>query len=364
MSKPQQKGQGQPSGHYSNKLAPQNREAEESVIASLILAADEYMADVVQFLKPEHFHQETNGWCYEAMVHLYDRNIPIDEITVNQELEQMEKLNDVGGLGYLSLLVSRLSSDLHCLHWAHIVHNLAILRHLLKISGMIAAKAYEGKVNSIEETVQVCHDIFSEIWNDVGETPFVISEVVKTTSDPPQYAMRVNGVLVKVTADDLIDFKRFRKIVMIYCNFIPLREKDEEWTLRVNRLLKGVKEITAPPEISLDHSYWQAAMDVIHSMPFVDTMDEFDSGYPILRGQHVYLQGSAFIGLWQQKIKQTQGVVPNVSLLWGILNSQGGHKSQVRFGEKFKRAWQLPVDLTLRKDSDVVDDGDTTDLLF
>lgn len=322
------------------------------------------MPEVVQFLKPEHFHQEVNGWCFEAMVNLYDRGVPIDEITVNQELERMGRLQAVGGLGYLALLVSRLTIDLHCVHWAHLVTNCYILQRLIRIGAQIAAKAYEGKVNSIEETVQQCHEIFSGIWNEIGETPFLITEMVKTTSDPPQYAMKVNGFPVKVPAEDLLDFKRFRKVVMIHCNFVPLRETDEEWTLRLNRLLKGVRELTAPPEISMDHSYWQAALDVIRSLPFVDTQDEFDDGYPIQRGKHIYLQGSAFIGLWQQKIKQTQGIVPNVSLLWGIMNDQGGKKSQVRFGEKFKRAWQLPLALMERKDTDLVDEGDDSDLLF
>jgi hypothetical protein len=348
---------------FSEKLPPHNQEAEESVIASLVLSADDFMDEVVQFLKPGHFHDERNGWCFEAMCNLRDRGVPVDEISVNQELERIGKLDEVGGLGYLSLLVSRLTISLHCVYWAHLVHNCFILRRMINIAGMIAAKAYEGEVNSVEEVLQVGQDIYNTIWQEVGETPFVITDMIKTTSDPPQYCLKVNGRRVRANVDELVDQNKFRRLVMAQCNFLPPKMKDEEWTERLNLLLKAVKEMSAPPEISTDHTLWQAAVDIIRSVPTVDTEDEFKSGYPIRRGTHIYVHGSAFIALWTQKIRQTQGLTPNVSVLWSIMNTHGGKKSQIRFGEGFKRAWQLPASLLDGKGEEA-EDGDDSDLLF
>lgn len=361
MGKRSPAGKGQ-QPRFSEKLPPHNQEAEESVIASLVISADEYMDEVISFLKPGHFHDERNGWCFEAMCNLHSRNVPIDEISVNQELERIGKLKEVGGLGYLSLLVERLTVSLHCVHWAHIVHNCYILRRLITIAARIAAKAYEGKVNSIEEVIQEGQDIYSSIWSEVGETPFIITEMVKTNSDPPQYSLKVNSRSVKSTVDELADQNKFRRLVMAQCNFLPPKLTDDEWTLKLNMLLKGVKEMSAPPEISTNHTYWRAAVDIVRSVPMVDTEDEFKSGYPLRRGTHLYLHGGSFIGLWSQKIRQTMGSVPNASTLWSILNSNGGRKSMVRIGDKLQRAWQLPASLLDGREE--VDEGDDSDLLF
>jgi hypothetical protein len=329
---------------FGDKQPPSNASAEEAVIASILIQLSsgdsEEMDTVVQFLRPKHFQREVNGWVYEAMVYLHDRQQSIDQISVARRLHEMNRLVDIGGAGYLSLVVERLPTSLHLVHYAHIVHNLAILRRLIHIAGNIAAIGYEGGVTTIEDSVQRAQDVFDQVWTELGETPFVITDVVKTLSKPPQYAMKVNGSPVIVDADDFFEFKRFKRAVGITCDFMPLKYTDNQWTEKVNRLMRLMKMESAPREASVEHGIWQAAIEVLKSHPFVETKEEFDAGLPIQKGDHIHVQGTAFLGTWAHRLKQTRGISPDVSLLWGILKKYA-KTSKVRFGKELISSWQL-----------------------
>jgi len=127
----------------NGRLPPHNVEAEEAVIGSL-LVDPEAIVKVSDFLKPEAFYREKNQWLYSACLSLYDRSEAIDQISVAQELARKGRLEQVGGPGYLSHLVSVLPTSVHVEHYAQIVHRLALMRRLIAAGGQIAAIGYEA----------------------------------------------------------------------------------------------------------------------------------------------------------------------------------------------------------------------------
>ncbi len=325
------------------KLPPHNIEAEEAVIASLVIEPQEYMPDIVQFLKPEHFFRDINRWCFEAICALWNRDLPIDQISITNELRSMGKLTDVGGSGYLSRVVERLPTTAHCLHWAELIQNMAILRRIISAAGAIAAEAWAGNASEIREVVQRCSDIFSTIHEEMGEMPFIITEFTKADSDPPRYSMKVNTVPLEVSADELLDNKKFTKAVAIRCNFVPMREKEIPWNLRVNQLMKTMYRETAPREASIENSIWEAALEILKSQPFVDTIPEFMAGLPVQKGEYIFVQGTAFLNIWGQRVKQTRNMGVDISILWSILKRLGqARKQTIRIGKDIKEAWRLP----------------------
>ena len=78
------------------KLPPHDIEAEEAVIAS-ILVDTEAIYRVAPILQPEDFFREKNAWAYEACLALWDRNEAINQVTVAHELARRERLEEVGG---------------------------------------------------------------------------------------------------------------------------------------------------------------------------------------------------------------------------------------------------------------------------
>ncbi len=127
----------------NGKLPPHNVEAEEAVLGSLLVDPDS-ITEAAIFLRSEAFYREKNQWVYETCLALYDRNEAINQITVAQELATQGRLEAVGGVGYLSLLVERLPTSLHVEHYARIVHRLSVMRRLIAAAGQIAAIGYEA----------------------------------------------------------------------------------------------------------------------------------------------------------------------------------------------------------------------------
>lgn len=125
------------------KLPPHDIEAEEAVIAAL-MADGEAVFKVAPILRPEDFFRDRNAWVYEACLALWERNEPIDQITVAHELARRDRLEAVGGLAFLSRLVAELPTAVGVEYHAQIVQRDAVYRRLIQAAGQITQMAYEG----------------------------------------------------------------------------------------------------------------------------------------------------------------------------------------------------------------------------
>ena len=327
------------------RLPPHNAAAEEAVLGSLIIDQEE-IDRVVQILKPHHFYRDKNRLVYQMIVYLWENDQEIDQLTVAHELERRNKLVEVGGASYLSVVVERLPTSAHVVHYAQIIKSCYIDRKIIEIAGAMAGRAWGSKDALPEEKVQACQDLFDDLYAELGEHPFVITDFTKIQTDPPRYSMKVNDRPVEVSLEELVEFKRFRRKVISECDFAPMKISEEEWIVRVNLLLRKRKVEPAPKEASAEYSIWQAALALIKGQPLVETVPEFCAGLPVQRNEYLFVQGNAFLGLWAQKLKQTRGSAPEPSVLWSILKRMGqAEKSTVRFGQEVKGAWRLPATL-------------------
>ena len=85
------------------KVPPNDTEAEQAVIGSMLTDKDAVSA-AIEVLKEEDFYREDNKIIYTALLNLYNKNEPIDIITLKSELSAMGKLEAVGGLEYIAEL--------------------------------------------------------------------------------------------------------------------------------------------------------------------------------------------------------------------------------------------------------------------
>ena len=125
------------------KLPPHDVEAEEAILASL-LVDPEAVSRVGAALRPNDFFRERNGRVYEACLALWDRNEPINEVTVAHELSRRGHLEETGGLPFLSRIITELPTPVGVEHYAGIVERDALYRRLIGAAGQIAQLAYEG----------------------------------------------------------------------------------------------------------------------------------------------------------------------------------------------------------------------------
>jgi replicative DNA helicase len=139
------------------KQLPQNIEAEFGVLGSIIIDP-EAIIQVADFLHGEDFYRDANRTIYEIIIQLYEQRIPADFITICDVLERQNRLEEVGGPGYITALINQVPTSGNVEYYGHIVERNAIMRRLAHAAGEIAAIAYsdaeaEEALDKAEQTI-------------------------------------------------------------------------------------------------------------------------------------------------------------------------------------------------------------------
>jgi replicative DNA helicase len=127
----------------ADKLPPFNVEAEEAVIAS-IMVDEEAVGRVEGVVQPEDFYRDQNRWAYEAALALWSRNEAINQVTLAHELSRRDKLEEAGGLPFLARIVAELATPIGVEHYAGIVKRDATYRAMITAGSQIVQMAYQG----------------------------------------------------------------------------------------------------------------------------------------------------------------------------------------------------------------------------
>ena len=128
------------------QIIPHSREAEEAVIGSVLINPEAYY-DVASFLRADDFYIHRHRWIWETFSRLHERRVPLDFLTVSQELDQQGQLAEVGGPAYLTALVNNVPTSLHAEAYGHIVEETAIRRRMLSAANDIAKLAYQQETS-------------------------------------------------------------------------------------------------------------------------------------------------------------------------------------------------------------------------
>ncbi|HNN72042.1 MAG TPA: DnaB-like helicase N-terminal domain-containing protein, partial [Ferruginibacter sp.] len=128
------------------KVPPQAKELEEAVLGAIMLEKSAFDT-VVEILKPECFYVDANQRIYRAMQGLAIKSMPIDLLTVVEELRIREELDGVGGPYYITKLTNAVVSSANIEAHSRIILQKFIQRELIRISGEIIGDAYEDSTD-------------------------------------------------------------------------------------------------------------------------------------------------------------------------------------------------------------------------
>ncbi len=123
------------------RLPPHSIEAEEAVLGSLLIDPDS-LFEVSNFLKADAFYRAPNRWVYEAMLALSDQRVPLDVVTLIEELRRRERLEEIGGEGVVISLLNAVPTSINVEAYGRMVEAAAIRRKLILAAGSIAKLAY------------------------------------------------------------------------------------------------------------------------------------------------------------------------------------------------------------------------------
>jgi replicative DNA helicase len=146
------------------RLPPNQRDAEESVIGSLLIDAS--CLSKVSFLKPDDFFSECRS-IYEVCVQLNERHEKINQITVAIELNRQGKLVSSGGSAYLSTLIANTPTSLDAEHYANIVHRMSVSRRIISAASSISELGYSESPDT-DGMIKQARDILSKVEAQAG----------------------------------------------------------------------------------------------------------------------------------------------------------------------------------------------------
>lgn len=163
---------------HLDRLPPQNLEAEQSVIGAILIDNDA-LPKALEILDSEDFYKLSHRKIFNAMTELFDRNEPIDLITLTDFLKKKDEIEAIGGVSYLSSLIHMLPTAANIKYHAHIVREKALVRGLLRSANEIAGKVYEDNLDA-EDLVDYAEKSIFEISDKRIKASFVtLKEVIK-----------------------------------------------------------------------------------------------------------------------------------------------------------------------------------------
>jgi replicative DNA helicase len=114
-------------------------EAESAVLGSLLVDPHERetVHDVFEILTPDDFDDKRNERVFRAVRAVWDQGLATEFVTVGDELEKRNELEEAGGREYLYSLVEHVPTSTNLLRYARIVREYSIRRRLSRTGNEI-----------------------------------------------------------------------------------------------------------------------------------------------------------------------------------------------------------------------------------
>lgn len=129
---------------FLKKTPPHSPEAEKTILGGILLN-NENLNTVLTIISPEDFYKETNRKIIEKIIFLVDKGLPVDVLTLSEELQKEGSLEEIGGASYLSSLMDGVPKSLNVEFYARIIKEKSIFRQLILSSAKIISSSFEQK---------------------------------------------------------------------------------------------------------------------------------------------------------------------------------------------------------------------------
>lgn len=151
-------------------VPPQNIEAEESLLSSLLID-NTTLIEILDVISPADFYKTSHQKIFSAVTDLFSRGEPVDLVTLTDRLKVKGDLEAVGGASYLSRLLETAPFAVNAPHYARIVHEKAVLRRLIEKSNRIIRECFEtGK--EMDEIIDFAESAIFEVAEDKTQQAF------------------------------------------------------------------------------------------------------------------------------------------------------------------------------------------------
>lgn len=131
---------------------PNNIEAEEAVLGS-ILINQETIYGVSELLDIEDFYRKSHRTIFKVMLDLNTTKKAIDIITLTDYLTHISKLEEVGGIAFITSLANKVPSTANLKHYINIVKEKSMLRNIINIAEHMESMSYDNEQMDTPEVI-------------------------------------------------------------------------------------------------------------------------------------------------------------------------------------------------------------------
>ena len=152
------------------KSSPQSIEAEKSVLGSMMIDKN-VIAQAVEILSAEDFYRDEHKYIFKSIVEMYQRDEPIDEITLLEHLKSTDRLEKSGGISYITEIGSSVLTTANVKSYIKIVEYKATLRKLIDSSTKIIESCYNNQ-DDVEKVIDVAEQKIFDLAEKKSSSDF------------------------------------------------------------------------------------------------------------------------------------------------------------------------------------------------
>ena len=177
---------------FIKKILPHSMEAEQSVIGSMIMDK-EAITLASEIISSSDFYDPQLGILFDTMLELFNEGKPVDLITLQNRLKEMDVPPQLSSLEYIRDLVSTVPTSANVKYYAQIVKEKAVLRRLIKVAEETANDCYLDK-EKLDVILEKTEKQVFDIVQNRGTKEFTdIKDVVLRSIDSIEAASKNQG---------------------------------------------------------------------------------------------------------------------------------------------------------------------------
>ncbi|HHZ01968.1 MAG TPA: replicative DNA helicase [Tissierellia bacterium] len=252
------------------KVPPHSGEAEQTVLASAMI---DHLAveKILNLLSYDDFYFEANKEIFDSIKQLHLQNMPVDVVTVSEELKKRGKIDYVGGFEYLASLTDNIITSKNVEAYCNIIKEKSTLRKLISASNEIIEKSYKES-DDVQKIIELAESRIFSISQNRNTNSFAdIKEILMNVFNQLEERAKSQGNITGLTTG-YIDLDRMtsglQKSDLI---LLAARPSMGKTALALNIAMNAVKTGASVALFSLEMSKEQYVQRIISMESMVDS---------------------------------------------------------------------------------------------
>ena len=176
------------------KIPPQSIEVEQAVLGAMLLDK-EAIGKALEIIDQDSFYRDDHQKIFSVIIDLYDKNQPVDIITVSDELTKRKELDNVGGRIYLLELTEKIATTANIEYHCNIVLEKSTLRKLIDTSTRIVSQCYDAALDVDDLLDRAEQGIFNISEKRIKEGFIPIGELLPHTFEAIEEYQKKGGMV-------------------------------------------------------------------------------------------------------------------------------------------------------------------------